>query len=101
MNPRQDRDEELMAEVARGNREALEPLIRRYATPLLTFIRHMAGDAHTSEELFQEVFLAVWRKRALYTYPQPFKAWLYAIALNKCRAAFRRPSRWGMRRDRP
>ncbi len=89
MNLKQDRDEWLMAQLASGHREHLEPLVRRYAGPLLTFIRRMVGDRHRSEELFQEVFLAVWTKRRQYQFPRPFKAWLYAIALNKCRAAFR------------
>src|SRR5262245_59664151 len=89
MDSRQERDEWLMAQVALGKRDLLEPLIRRYATPLLTFIRRMDGDRHRSEELFQEVFLAVWTKRRQYQFPRPFKAWLYAIAVNKCRAAFR------------
>ncbi len=78
-----------MANVAQGQRELLEPLVRRYASPLLTFIRRMVGDVHRSEELFQEVFLSVWAKRRQYRFPRPFKAWLYAIALNKCRADFR------------
>src|SRR5438309_844468 len=89
MNPKHERDEWLMAQVASGKRDHLEPLVRRYASPLLTFIRRMIGDAHRSEELFQEVFLAVWSKRGQYEFPRPFKAWLYAIALNKCRADFR------------
>jgi RNA polymerase sigma-70 factor (ECF subfamily) len=84
------RDEALMAEVARGQRGALEPLIRRHVTPLLTFIQRMTGDYHRGEELFQDVFLAVWCKRHLYEYPRPFKTWLYAIAANQCRHAFRR-----------
>jgi RNA polymerase sigma-70 factor (ECF subfamily) len=41
------------------------------------------------EELFQEVFLAVWAKRRQYQTPRPFKPWLYAIAVNKCREEFR------------
>src|SRR5947208_814512 len=89
MPQKHDQDEWLMAQVAQCRRELLEPLLRRYASPLLTFIRRMIGDAHQSEELFQEVFLAVWSKRKQYEFPRPFKAWLYAIALNKCRAAFR------------
>src|SRR6266849_5878724 len=89
MHPRQEHDEWLMAQVALGKRDHLEPLVRRYASPLLTFIRRMIGDAHRSEELFQEAFLAVWSKRRQYQFPRPFKAWLYAITLNKCRAAFR------------
>ena len=84
------RDEALMAEVAKGNKETLETLIRRHATPLLNFLHRMTGDYHHGEELFQEVFLAVWTKRALYEYPRPFKTWLYAIAVNCCRDNFRR-----------
>jgi RNA polymerase sigma-70 factor, ECF subfamily len=89
MHQAQERDEWLMAQVADGKREHLEPLIRRYANPLLTFIRRMVGDQHRSEELFQDVFLAVWVKRRQYAFPRPFKSWLYAIAVNKCRASFR------------
>jgi RNA polymerase sigma-70 factor (ECF subfamily) len=79
-----------MRQVAAGNREQLEPLVRRYASPLLTYIRRMIGDGHRSEELFQEVFLAVWQKRRQYQYPRPFRTWLFAIATNRCRADFRR-----------
>src|SRR5437870_458642 len=92
MNPKHERDEWLMGQVALGKRDHLEPLVRRYAGPLLTFIQRMIGDLHKSEELFQEVFLAVWAKRSQYEFPRPFKSWLYAIALNKCRAAFRSPA---------
>ena len=82
-------DETLMARTADGDRACLELLVRRHATPLLTFLARMAGDRHRGEELFQEVFLAVWVKRRQYQHPRPFKPWLYAIAVNKCRAAFR------------
>lgn len=86
----QQRDESLMAEVARGKPEALGPLIRRHATPLLTFLTRMVRDSHRGEELFQEVCLTVWQKRHRYEYPRPFKSWLYAIAVNRCREDFRR-----------
>jgi RNA polymerase sigma-70 factor (ECF subfamily) len=92
MDKQQHRDEWLMAELAQGKREALEPLVRRHATPLLSFIQRMVGDRQRSEDLFQEVFCAVWTKRRQYQYGRPFKPWLYAIALNACRADFRRPT---------
>jgi RNA polymerase sigma-70 factor (ECF subfamily) len=85
----QDRDEYLMSQVAEGRAEQLERLVRRHAGTLLTFICRMVGDRHRGEELFQEVCLAVWVKRRQYQYPRPFRPWLYAIALNKCREAFR------------
>jgi RNA polymerase sigma-70 factor, ECF subfamily len=82
-------DEALMAQVVQGQSRALELLVRRHADGLLTFIRRMVLDHHQSEELFQDVFLTVWTKRRSYESPRPFKPWLYAIALNKCRAFFR------------
>jgi RNA polymerase sigma-70 factor (ECF subfamily) len=85
-----DRDEWLMVQAADGKPHLLEILVRRHASPLLTFIHRMVGDRHRSEELFQEVFLSVWLNRARYQFPRPFKPWLYAIALNKCREAHRR-----------
>src|SRR5262245_19685558 len=85
----QQTDEVLMSQVAQGNRAQIEPLVRRYANALLTFVQRMAGDRHRSEELFQEVFLTVWDKRARYQYPRSFRAWLFAIAVNKCREAGR------------
>jgi RNA polymerase sigma-70 factor (ECF subfamily) len=84
-----DRDEWLMARVALGERECLATLVRRHATRLLTFIERMTGDRHLAEELFQDVFLAVWVKRAQYQFPRPFKPWMYAIAANRCHAAGR------------
>jgi RNA polymerase sigma-70 factor (ECF subfamily) len=90
MNSRLERDEWLMAQVALGKRDHLEPLIRRYANPLLTFIRRMVGDRHRGEDIFQEVFLTVWAKRKQYQFPRPFKSWLFAIAANQCHAQARR-----------
>lgn len=85
-----DRDETLMARLALGEREYMECLVRRHGAPLLAFITRMVGDEHLSQDLFQEVFLAVWAKRRLYEFPRPFKPWLYAIAVNKCHTRFRR-----------
>jgi RNA polymerase sigma-70 factor (ECF subfamily) len=90
MTATHERDEWLMAQVALGKQDFLEPLIRRYASPLLTFIQRMMGDAHKSEDVFQEVFLAVWAKRAQYQFPRPFRSWLYAIAVNQCHAQARK-----------
>jgi len=83
-------DEALMLMVARGRRQHLEPLVRRYANSLLTLIRRMIGSQHRSEELFQEVFLAVWTSRRRYRYPGVFRSWLFGIATNKCREELRR-----------
>lgn len=89
MEPDAERDEYLMANVARGQRAPLEALVRRHGCALLTFIRRMVGDPHRAEELFQDVFLTVWRQREQYDFPRSFRGWLSAIALNRCRQDFR------------
>lgn len=89
MNWGQEPDEWLMSQVASDRRDCLAPLVRRYASPLLTYLRRMVGCPHRSEELFQEVFLQVWLKRRQYQYPRPFRPWLFAIATNHGRATFR------------
>jgi RNA polymerase sigma-70 factor, ECF subfamily len=83
-------DEVLMREVARGRADPLETLVRRYGVCLMTFLSRMVGDRHRAEELFQEVFLAVWLTRHQYDPERAFRPWLYAVAVNACRAAFRR-----------
>ncbi|MCC7408370.1 MAG: hypothetical protein IT442_09870, partial [Phycisphaeraceae bacterium] len=76
MSHPQERDEWLMSQVAQDQPDCFEPLVRRYGTPLLTFITRMMGNVHRGEEIFQEVFLLVWAKRTLYEFPRPFKPWL-------------------------
>jgi RNA polymerase sigma-70 factor (ECF subfamily) len=49
----------------------------------------MVGDRHRAEELFQDVFLAVWEKRRTYRFPRSFRPWMFSIAINRCRQAFR------------
>jgi RNA polymerase sigma-70 factor (ECF subfamily) len=89
MNKNAESDEWLMGQVALGKRECLAPLVRRYASPLLTFMVRMIGDHHRGEDLFQEVFLTVWTKRRQYQFPRSFRSWLFAIAANRCRADYR------------
>jgi RNA polymerase sigma-70 factor (ECF subfamily) len=87
-----DSDEYLMREVASGDSEAMNVLLRRYASPVLTFIQRTVGHRQRAEDLFQEVILAVWVWRRRYCYPRPFRPWLFGIAMNKCRADMRRPT---------
>jgi RNA polymerase sigma-70 factor (ECF subfamily) len=90
MNADELPDEETMARVAAGRSDLLERLVRRHCVRLLTFICRLIGDRQRGEELFQDVFLAVWTSRRQYQYPRPFRPWLYAIAMTKCREQMRR-----------
>jgi RNA polymerase sigma-70 factor (ECF subfamily) len=85
-------DEELMVAHREGDPAAFRELFARYGSLL---IRMFTRDLHqpvTAEDLVQQTFLHLHRARADYDAAQPFKPWLFAIALNVKREYFR--MRW-------
>jgi RNA polymerase sigma-70 factor (ECF subfamily) len=88
-------DEELMAQLAAGQTEALGPLHSRHAA-LVFGLAARSLDRETAEEISQEVFLAVWRHAATFDLARgSFRAWVVRIAqtrvLNELRRRGRRP----------
>lgn len=81
-DPPEPSDEELMLAYARGRSEAFERLFERHRRRLFTHLVHLIGDRARAEDVFQEVFLRVIRKRAAYAHSGNFRAWLYTIAHN-------------------
>ncbi len=74
-----------------GDAAAFEELVSRYQPGLRFFLRKMLGETHGADDLFQEVWLDVFRGIAKLTRPEVFPAWLYQIARHRvCRALRRR-----------
>jgi RNA polymerase sigma-70 factor (ECF subfamily) len=85
-------DEELVAQLASGDEQALQELLRRYERPVSSFIyRHTAG--RDVEDLFQETWIRVVGSARRFDPSRRFSTWLFQIAINLCRD-------WH-RRDRP
>lgn len=83
-------DEDLAQHIQRGDASALNTLVTRHHSPLLGYLyRLTGGDRPLAEDLTQEAFLRALRGIGRYTYPRPFKAWLYAIATNTARDHFK------------
>ncbi len=93
MDNKAESDEWLMQQVQAGRRDCLEVLVRRYATPLLTYLHRLSGTRHLAEDLLQETFLAVWARRETYAGRGSFGSWLFTIATNCFRQAHRSRSR--------
>jgi RNA polymerase sigma-70 factor, ECF subfamily len=79
-------DEELVARIARGDREAFAALYARRRPDVYRFALHMSGSHAVAEDVVQEVFLAVIHQAARYS---PDRAavvpWLLGIARNHVR----------------
>lgn len=95
-------DEELVRRLERGEAAALRQLMERYRGPLHGYLCRMLGSAEDADDLFQDTFLRVLRHAGRFDPKRAFKPWLYAIATNLARNAFRsRSYRDAVPLDRP
>jgi RNA polymerase sigma-70 factor (ECF subfamily) len=82
----QQSDEELIAAVAAGDREAFGALYGRRRPDVYRFALHMTGVPATAEDVAQDVFLTVIHEAARYTPGRSgVVAWLLGIARNHAR----------------
>ena len=77
-------DPELLALVARGDRNALAELHHRHAAALLGLLHRILGNRSEAEDVLQEVLLQVWRRAGDFdpSRGHPFR-WLATIARNR------------------
>lgn len=86
-------DEDLLARLRDGDREAFAPLVRRYERELFGYLRRYVGDDDLADDVFQNTFLQVFLKIGQYEPGRPARPWLYAIATNQAIDALRRRAR--------
>lgn len=67
-----------------GDQKAFETLVGAYQRELLVHCYRMLGSLSDAEDLVRETLLRAWEKRATFTSPQSYRAWLYRIATNLC-----------------
>ena len=79
----QPTDEELLARVADGDRDAFGDLYQRYARAVLGLAIRRLGDRGRAEDAVQAAFASVWRAARSYKRERgPVAPWLYAVARN-------------------
>jgi RNA polymerase sigma-70 factor (ECF subfamily) len=76
-----------------GRPEDFDELIRRYENELFRYLARYLGDASLAEDVFQNTFLQVHLKRALYEDGRPVRPWLYSIATHQAVDALRKAGR--------
>ena len=85
---KQASDEDLMERFKQGDESAFVELYRRYNRRVYAYSVKMVGSKERAEDLFQEIFIRVARKREHFKQGN-FAAWLFAIARNLCLNALR------------
>ena len=94
-------DEALLADSLDGNMVAFDLLVDRYYDRIYGYLYRFLKDSDMAEDLLQETFLRVWRKRAEFRNIASFSTWIYTIAGNLARSEWRRRKRWRMLRLGP
>ena len=88
-------EEETIARVLEGDREAFSILIEAYQPAVFNLAFRLTGSAQEADDLAQESFLRAFEKLGQFRRGERFFTWLYTISLNVIRNHLRR------RRSRP
>lgn len=86
-------DEDLIERFQGGDVYAFDLIVKRYKEQLLNFVYRFVGNQEEAEDIVQETFLRVYRKRNAYKRIAKFSTWIYTIAGNLSRTELRRRKR--------
>jgi len=82
-----------ITQLAQGNPEGFNRLAEEYSARIYTHLYRMVRNREEAEDLTQETFILAYRKINQYDQNRPFRNWLYTIATNAGRNAFRTKGR--------
>ena len=90
-----DSDESLMILFRQDNEDAFRILFDRYCARIINFAFRFLNSKEDAEDITQEVFVRIYRKKLIYNPKSPFRPWLYSIVShlvsNKLRDKKRHP----------
>jgi RNA polymerase sigma-70 factor (ECF subfamily) len=92
MSEKTDRD--LMGKAAAGDRAAFAQIFKKYYPWILNFFWRLVWDHSTAQELAQDVFLRLWKKRKSFAGTGKFSTYLFQIAKNHWVNQLRRKKRF-------
>ncbi len=77
------KDDVLLALIQQDDQRAFKALYERYWTPLWSYASNAMADPGDAEDMVQELFMALWEKRASLRINTSLKAYLFRATLNK------------------
>lgn len=80
-----EKQEELLIRKAqRGNLQAFENLVYRYDAKIMRLIFNMVNNVEDTRDLYQEVFIRVFKSIKNFRFQSEFYTWLFRITVNVC-----------------
>ena len=87
-------DKDILFNLVDEDIESYSILVDRYKNRLLNFVYRFVKDFDVAEDIVQETFLRVYRKRHNYKAIANFSTWIFTIAGNLAKSELRRRKRW-------
>jgi RNA polymerase sigma-70 factor (ECF subfamily) len=77
-------DTDLIHKAQNGDESAFNELVRRYDRNVLSIALKYVNDSDDAKDIYQEVFLRVFRGLKNFRFKSEFSTWLYRITTNVC-----------------
>ena len=90
-------DEALVQRVLQGDSSAFTALVDRHSPACIRFATRMLGNREDAEDATQETLVRAYRALGRYEAHTPFRTWLFAILVNRCRTLALHRARRGRR----
>ncbi len=75
-------DQELVARVQRGEKQAYDILVRKYQHKIIKVLARYIRDSSETQDVAQEAFIKAYRALPAFRGESAFYTWLYRIAIN-------------------
>ena len=78
------KDETLIKNAQRGDMQAFEQLVTRYDRQVLSIAHSFRNNAEDAKDIYQEVFIRVFKGLNNFQFKSEFSTWLFRITSNVC-----------------
>jgi len=89
-------DNELINEAKGGNLDAFQVLVFRHDGRVLSIVARYTNHAEDAKDIYQEVFIRVYRGLGSFKKQSEFATWLYRITTNVCISSYRNRKKYRM-----
>ena len=80
----EEKEIRLIRQAQRGEVAAFEQLVAQHDRQVIKLAYYLLGNEHDAEDVYQEVFLLVYRKLSSFKFKSSFATWLNRVVVNYC-----------------
>src|SRR5580704_12344030 len=86
-------DEHLILELQNGDEACFTSIFKQFYSPLVLYAFRMTEDQYAAEDIIENAFISLWKKRNSLSEIRSLKSYLYTIARNGCLSWIRKNKR--------